>query len=337
MENEDLRVFVTEGYEDMELSTQILIKEALHRGIAVEILDRQENFIQMSKGSRTEFVKQATRTSADSYISALIMENKQVTKRVLANNNIAVPKGDLFYRYEAALTSRLIKEGRSLVVKPNNTNFGKGVSILKHGSRRQEFENALTLAFSYDNAVIVEEFFEGKEYRFLVIGNDVVGVLHRVAANVIGDGVHTIGQLIDIKNADPLRGSGYQRPLEKIRKEPAEIEFLAAAGMGVESIPKQHQMVFLRKNSNISTGGDSLDVTDEVDPSYKSLAVQAAQAVGATICGADIIIEDLTKRRTPDNYSIIELNFNPAIHIHNFPYQGKNRQVEKKILQLLGF
>jgi glutamate--cysteine ligase len=102
-------------------------------------------------------------------------------------------------------------------------------------------------------------------------------------------------------------------------------------------VPHENETVFLRENSNISTGGDSIDYTDEILEQYKTIAVNSAKAVGAKICGADIIIADIKQKPNQKNYSIIELNFNPALHIHDFPYQGKNRHVEKKVLDLLGF
>ena len=94
-------------------------------------------------------------------------------------------------------------------------------------------------------------------------------------------------------------------------------------------------MVFLRENSNISTGGDSIDFTDIIPNRFKEIAIKSSKAIGAKICGVDMVIEDYTDERS--NYGIIELNFNPAIHIHSYPYEGKERNVAKDILNLLGF
>lgn len=223
------------------------------------------------------------------------------------------------------------------VIKPNKTNFGIGITILKKGYSLQEFTDALKIAFGHDSSVIVEEYIPGKEYRFLVIGGRVIGVLHRVPANVAGDGIHSIRQLAALKNKNPLRGRGYKTPLEKISLGKVEKEFLRQQGKDVLSIPQKDERVFLRKNSNISTGGDSIDFTDEVPEEYKEIAVRAAAAAGAEICGADIIISDVKSLPDFKNYAVIELNFNPALHIHSFPFQGKNRYPEKAVLDLLGF
>src|SRR5690606_32529210 len=100
-------------------------------------------------------------------------------------------------------------------------------------------------------------------------------------------------------------------------------------------VPAAGEVVYLRENSNISTGGDSIDYTDEMPSSYKEIAVRAVKAVGAVFCGVDMIIEDIAKDADERNYCIIELNFNPAIHMHCYPYKGKNRRAEERILDLL--
>lgn len=326
-----------EAYRDMELSTRILIKEAEERGLTVEVMDPNDNFIRLQKGNRIEYIKQATRTAADSYIAPLIMENKVVTKLILREQGINVPAGIAVQSTSEALAQYDQFFGKGIVIKPKSTNFGKGVVIFPENHTASEFQKAIEYALQYDGSVLVEEFASGKEYRFLVIGTEVVAVLHRVPANVIGDSIHTIEELVAKKNQDPLRGRGYVTPLEKITLSVIEQDYLKLHGNDTRSIPGPGEQVYLRENSNISTGGDSIDFTDEVSEMYKAIAVRAAQAVGAKICGADIIIQDITATPDASNYSVIELNFNPAIHIHDFPYQGKNRRVEKKVLDLLGF
>ena len=329
--------FQTEGLEDLELSTQLLIREARQRGVEVEILDRVDNFIRLERDRQVEFVKQATRTSKDSYISALIMENKQVTKKLLEAAGIRVPNGKVYHTPESAISDYAELKTASRVVKPNRTNFGIGISILPVDFSLSEFESAMRLAFSHDEIILVEEFVSGDEYRILVIGNEVVGILKRVPANVVGDGHLTIEQLVRLKNEDPMRGTGYRRPLEKLKLGDEEQHYLAIQGLMTTSIPDNSETVYLRENSNISTGGDSVDYTDEISQHYKDIAVKSAEVVGAVICGVDMVIGDRNSPPKPSNYAIIELNFNPALHIHDFPYSGKNRQVEKKVLDLLGF
>ena len=321
----------------MELSTIMLIKAAKNRGIQVEILDPNDNVIRLKKADKIEYVKQATKTALDTYIAPLIMENKEVTKIILADHKINVPAGLMIRSVDEGMGKYRKFQGCDIVVKPNTTNFGLGIVILKEMQCKKTFKDALELAFSYDQAVLIEKFIHGKEYRFLVMGDEVVGILHRVPANVIGDGIHSISDLVAQKNKNPLRGQGYVTPLEKIKLDYPEIEFLSAQKKTIDDVPPKGEMIFLRKNSNISTGGDSIDFTDQIRKEYKDIALLATRAVGAKICGVDMIIKDRDEKPDTRNYGIIELNFNPALHIHNYPYQGKNRHAEEKLLDLLGF
>ncbi|WP_256872275.1 hypothetical protein [Paenibacillus sp. 79R4] len=226
--------------------------------------------------------------------------------------------------------------GRQIVIKPKSTNFGLGITIFTGEFTEEDYRKAFEIAFDYDRTALLEEFMTGKEYRFLVMGDEVVGILHRVPANVIGDGVHTVAQLIHEKNKDPLRGKGYKTPLERIQLGDAEKLFLKGQGKTAEDIPTNGDIVYLRQNSNISTGGDSIDYTDDIPDSYKQLAIRSAKgAVGATFCGVDMMIDAYKDEANDHNYSIIEINFNPVIHIHCYQYKGKNRKADDKILDLL--
>lgn len=325
--------FKLKPYTDMELSTQILLKESIKRGISFSILDRSDNFIELTKGTNTQYIKQATKTSKDQYVSVLIMENKSVTKHILKQNNIIVPEGEEFFDIDSSKESLDNWIGVPLVIKPKSTNFGLGISIFPNGANEEDLIKGLEIAFSEDSTILIEPFIKGKEYRFMVIDDETVAVLHRVSANVTGDGTSTIQQLISYKNVDPLRGKGYKTPLEKIEIDDNMKLFLAQQNLTIESIIPEGKVQYLRENSNISTGGDSIDVTDQVPNEFKEIAVKASQAVGAKICGVDMMIEKSEDEHSP--YAIIELNFNPAIHIHSYPYQGSERNVAVKILELV--
>lgn len=325
------------GYEELELSTQILVKEALLKGLKVEVLDKKENFISISNKSKKEYVKQATKTSLDRYSTALIMENKAITKMVLQENNVSVPNGGIYTEMDKAITDYYKFKDKKIVIKPNNTNFGIGITILNKGFSIEEFTEGLNIAFNNDVTILIEEFFNGDEYRFTIIDGKVAGILQRVPANVLGNGNSKISELIIEKNKNPLRGRGYKKPLEHLKMGEEELFYLKTHGKDFTTVPKKDELVFLRENSNISTGGDSIDFTDLIDQSYKDEAIRAAKAVDAVITGVDMMIENIKAPRTSENSTIIELNFNPAIHIHCYPYKGKNRRLGLKVLEALGF
>ena len=321
------------GYEDLELSTQILMKESVKHGIKVEMIDRSDNFISLEKDNKIEYVKQATKTSKDNYVTVLMMENKTVTKKVLAKHDIRVPMGEEFNSIEEAERNVDKFVNKPIVIKPKSTNFGKGISIFKDGGSREELMEGFNIAFKDDSTVLIEEFIKGKEYRFLVIDDEVAGILHRVPANVTGDGKLSIRELVEIKNQDPLRGKGYVTPLEKIKLDDAAKLFLNNDNKDFDYVPAKDEVVYLRENSNISTGGDSIDYTDLIPQKFKDIAVECAKAVNARVCGVDIMLEDYSSEDS--SYGIIELNFNPAIHIHCFPYKGTERNIAYKVLKLL--
>lgn len=324
-------------YEQLELSTQIIINEAQKRGVEVEVLDWDENFIRLIKANKVEYIKQGTKTSLDNYVVPLIMENKELTKLILRENAINVPDSVTVKNLDDGLLMYSDFENKDIVIKPKSANFGEGVLIIKDLKSKEVYANAIEDAFNYSKDVLIEDYVAGEEYRFLVVTDEVLAVMYRVPANVKGDGIHNIQELVDEKNQDPRRGKGYLTPLEKIEIGPIERHNLNAQNIDVNYVPKQGEVVYLRENSNLSTGGDSIDFTDEVHEEYKQIAIKSAEAVDAKICGVDIIIPDVKAKPDKNNHSIIELNFNPVIYPHNFPYIGQNRHVEKKILDLLKF
>ncbi len=325
------------GFTGMELSTQILLFDAIQRGLTVEILDEADHFLKLRHKNHVEYVKNANMTSKDTYIVPLIMSNKTVTKKILSKAGFKVPQGREYASIATALADfpRFAQQG--IVVKPKSTNYGLGISIFKEGTDLTAFQKALEIAFSEDEAVLVEEFIKGTEYRFFVLNDQVHAILLRIPENVVGDGRHTISELVAIKNQDPLRGPHHRSPLEYLQLGEIETLMLHEQGLTAETIPGNEQTVYLRENSNISTGGDSVYVTDEFDSSYKQIAIEAVKTLGATICGIDLIIPDKQVSATSDSdrYGIIEANFNPAMHMHVYPHIGKGRRLTRKVLELL--
>lgn len=285
-----------EIFEGLELSTLLLIKEAMSQGVDVEVLDQAHSFIKLTKGEHTEYVKQATITRLDTQITHEIMSNKEVTKHFLKEHGFPVPKGGLY-------TSKKIPYLQNSVIKPATANFGLGIFFPEN---EKQFQVAVERAFSHDDSLIVEEYLPGEEYRLLVIDYQIVAVLHRIPANVTGDGVHTVRELAHMKN------DKFPEPL-----------------LTDEVLPKG-KTVRLLKNSNVSTGGDGNDFTDEMPPLHQEMAVNACKALGVAICGVDMIISDLEKPGV-----IIEMNYNPMLSSHAYPFKGSGRAPEKSVLKLL--
>ena len=332
------RFYALTAFDNMELSTQALLFDAIQKGLKIEILDERDQFISLQFGDHLEYVKNGNMTSHDSYISPLIMENKVVTKKVLAKAGFNVPQSIEFTDVKSAVENFPLFENRAVVIKPKSTNFGLGISIFQQGvTDRDDFAKAVEIAFREDKEIMVEDYLLGTEYRFFVLGDQTLAVLLRVPANVIGDGVHTVAELVAAKNDHPLRGDGSRTPLKKIALGDIEQLQLKEQGLTVNSIPAKDQLVQLRANSNISTGGDSIDMTDEMHASYKEIAVGISKAMGAAVCGVDLIIPDLKQPAEPSLHSwgVIEANFNPMMMMHIFPFSGQSRRLTMNVIKML--
>ena len=331
------RPYQLAGFREMELSTQIFMFDAIQKGVQVKVLDESDQFLRLQFQDHVEYVKNANMTSKDSYIVPLIMENKTVTKKVLKEAGFRVPGGAEFSSMEEAVKAYPRFAEQAFVIKPKSTNYGLGITIFKEGASLEDYQAGLAIAFREDSSVLVEEFMPGTEYRFFVIDGEVQAIMLRVPANVIGDGIRTVKELVEEKNSDPLRGTNHRAPLELIQLGELEQLMLKEQGLTIESVPQANQIVYLRENSNISTGGDSIDMTDEFSEAYKKIAVSAVEALGAKISGIDLIIPNKEIDPTTDKkaYGIIEANFNPAMHMHVYPFAGKGRRLTMNVLKLL--
>ena len=329
--------YALKGYEEMELSTQMLLFDAIQKGLHFEILDEQDQFLKLWHKDHVEYVKNGNMTSKDNYVVPLAMANKTVTKKILADAGFPVPAGDEFTSLEQGLAYYPLIKGKQIVVKPKSTNFGLGISIFQEPASLDNYKKALEIAFAEDTAVLVEEFIPGTEYRFFILDGRCEAVLLRVAANVVGDGKHTIRELVAQKNANPLRGRDHRSPLEIIKLGDIEQLMLTQQGYAPDDILPEGKKVNLRRNSNISTGGDSIDVTETMDSSYQELAAAMATSMGAWACGVDLIIPDKTQPASKEkpHCTCIELNFNPSMYMHTYCAEGPGQAITPKILDKL--
>ena len=329
--------YALKGYENMELSTQMLLFDAIQKGVQVEILDESDQFLKLQHKDHIEYVKNGNMTSKDNYIVPLAMANKTVTKKILSAAGFPVPAGAEFSTLEEGIAYYPLIKDKPIVVKPKSTNFGLGISIFQAPANRDSYQKALEIAFSEDSSILVEEFIAGTEYRFFILDGKCEAVLLRLAANVVGDSRHTIRELVAFKNTNPLRGRDHRAPLEMIELGEIELLMLAQQGYKADDVLPQGIQAFLRRNSNISTGGDSIDVTETMHTSYKELATEMATAMGAWVCGVDLIIPDSTlpASKNEPHCTCIELNFNPSMYMHTYCAEGPGQSITPKILAKL--
>lgn len=311
-------------------STTAIIEAARKLEIPVIPLNRG-SLLQIGHGKNSQFI-QATLTPGTSCISADISCDKELTKKLLRFNHIPVPEGGVCKSVDEALN--LAEEiGFPVVIKPVDGNQGKGVSLNITGEK--ELIPAFNAAREFDSDVVVEKFIRGKQYRVLVVKGEVVAVSRRIAANVTGDGSSTIMDLIYQENKNPLRGDDHNRPLSRIKVDEVVKMVLKKQGFSISSVPDPGQTVWLRENDNISTGGQAIDVTDEIHPELKQICGQAAEVVGVEVAGIDLTVEDISLPLSESNATIIEINSAPGIRMHHYPAAGKPRNVAAEILKRL--
>ncbi|AMP00954.1 cyanophycin synthetase [Collimonas arenae] len=220
-----------------------------------------------------------------------------------------------------------------VVLKPRDGNQGKGVAV--NITAREQVMAAFEVASKICSEVIVERYLPGHDFRLLVVGNQLVAAARRDPPQVIGDGVHTIRQLVDQVNSDPLRGEGHATSLTKIRFDAIALATLVGQNYTADSIPQQGVRVVLRNNANLSTGGTATDVTEDVHPELAARAVAAAQMVGLDICGVDVVCNNVHQSLEEQEGGVVEVNAAPGLRMHISPSYGKGRAVGAAIMSTM--
>ncbi|PIR93725.1 hypothetical protein COT97_05155 [Candidatus Falkowbacteria bacterium CG10_big_fil_rev_8_21_14_0_10_39_11] len=320
-------------------STYLLAAEADNRGIKVNIV---ADDAMTSKGVVLELIYRkhkeyivGQRTARTSAVAYWIQQNKQVAKYFFARNGISVSEGDAFnYKQEKEIIKYCKKIGYPVVIKPVMGVQGKSVYLeVRSDKRVREILKALKGKFSN---ILIEKQYHGDEYRLFATKDKFVAATWRIPANVEGDGVHNLQELIKIKNKDPRRGADHAKSLVRIKVDDVVKDYLKGQKKTLKYIPQKGQKVYLRPNSNLSTGGDSIDFTDKIHPKVKQLAVKVINAIpGLAFGGIDFMTKDITKAPVKNNYIIIEVNDSPMISMHHIPYEGKARNAAKAIIDMI--
>jgi cyanophycin synthetase len=310
-------------------STGCIVDAAVARGIPFKRMTRG-SMVQLGWGSRQRRI-QAAETDTTSAIAESIAQDKDLTKAVLHAAGVPVPLGRPVENLEEAW--RFAQEiGLPVVVKPLDGNQGKGVTV--NIVDREHFGIAYNAANKYGQ-VLVEKFLPGQDFRLLVVGDKLVAAARREPPLVVGDGVHTVRQLVEQVNADPRRGEGHATSLTKIRFDDIAVARLKVQGLEPESVPEKGQRVILRNNANLSTGGTATDVTDEVHPEVAARAVAAARMVGLDICGVDVVCESMQRPLEEQSGGIVEVNAAPGLRMHLTPSYGKGRDVGQAVIDYM--
>ncbi|OIN60384.1 cyanophycin synthetase [Arsenicibacter rosenii] len=311
-------------------STRAIVDACTEKNIP-HIRLSHDSYIQLGYGARQKRIR-ATMTSQTSVIAVELACDKAETKRLLDQEGIPVPQGEIVYTPEA-LHDALNRVGFPLVVKPLDGNHGRGVTTCIETA--EEAEQAFHRAQAHSKAVIVEQFIKGNDYRLLVIDYKLQAAALRMPASVTGDGKQTIRELIQQVNDDPRRGDDHENVLTRIGMDDCVMALLRRQHLTLDTVPGPGRVLMLKKTANISTGGTASDVTDIVHPAMVAMAERIARLIGLDICGIDLIAEDITQEPACNALAVIEVNAAPGFRMHTHPSEGKARPVGRAVANML--
>ena len=313
-------------------STGSLVQAAQARNIPWIRLNKY-SLVQFGHGKHQQRI-QATITSQTNHIAVEISCDKEDTHNLLNDLGLPVPQQRMIYGPEQAVkAARSI--GYPVVVKPLNANHGRGVSINLMSAEEVETAFAFAKSQGTSRAVLVESYLTGMDHRMLVVNGELVAVAKRVPGHIVGNGEHTIAELIEVVNSDPRRGVGHEKVLTQLQMDDQAQRLLANAGYTPDSVLAKDEILYLRDTANLSTGGTAIDMTDQVHPDNREMAVRAITAVGLDVGGVDFLTSDITQSYKDIGGGIVEVNAAPGFRMHVAPSEGQPRDVSGKVIDML--
>jgi cyanophycin synthetase len=311
-------------------STASLVRAAEQRGIPWLRLNEQ-SLVQLGHGKYQQRI-QATVTGRTPHIAVELASDKEETNKILASLGLPVPKQELVQSEgQAVRAARRI--GPPVVTKPYNGNHGRGISIRLTSD--EEVAQGYSIAREHSRSVVVESFLEGDDHRLLVVNGELVAATRRTPGHVVGDGQHTVAELIEIVNQDPRRGVGHEKVLTRLELDAQAQKMLDAADLKPDSVPAHGQAVHLRSTANLSTGGTATDVTDIIHPDNREMAERAVRAIGLDVGGVDFLTKNIAESYRKIGGGICEVNAAPGFRMHVSPSEGTPRDVAGPVIDML--
>ncbi|MCH2246395.1 MULTISPECIES: cyanophycin synthetase [Crocosphaera] len=314
-------------------STQTLVTEAEARNIPWMPLSARA-MVQLGYGVHQKRI-QATISDYSGILAVELACDKEATKTILLDAGVPVPRGTTIQFFEELESAIADVGGYPIVIKPLDGNHGRGITIDVNSWEDAEEAYDLASKESKTRSVIVERFYKGSDHRLLVINGKLVAVAERVPASVVGDGQHTIEELIAITNEDPRRGEGHDNVLTKIKVDKTSLAILDKQGLRLETVLDKGEVAYLRATANLSTGGVAIDRTDEIHPQNLWMAERVSKIIGLDIMGIDVVTPDISKPLQEVDGVIVEVNAAPGFRMHVAPSQGLSRNVAAPVMDML--
>ncbi len=313
-------------------STQAILEEAAMRDIPFIRLNEQ-SLVQLGHGVHQQRIR-ATMTSLTSSLGVDIAGDKKLTNRLLASTGVPVPRSEIVRNEDGAVRAAAVI-GYPVAMKPVDGNHGRGVMLNLGDEAAVRAGYLAAQSQSRQGPVVVESYLSGNDYRCLVIGGVLRAVAQRLPAHVDGDGSHTLRQLVDLTNADPRRGIGHEKVLTRIKVDEESLAYAREQGFEMDDVPPQRTRVYLKRTGNMSTGGISIDRTEEIHPDNAEIVELAARVVGLDIAGIDLVCPDVSLPIRETGGGIVEVNAAPGFRMHTHPTEGEPQYVAKPVIDLL--
>lgn len=315
------------------ISLYLIALEGYRRGLTLKFYslssEKQHNKIMYSLSSEEQihyFYESSGDANQDCAYS--ICDDKALTESYLRKHQVPVPKGKVFTK-EATIEEMInysSEIGFPLVAKPTDGSGGRGVfANIKNEKQLEKAVYIIRNKFGYTD-IIIQQLIVGDEIRVYVLEDRVLSAVNRLPANVIGDGVHTINQLIRIKNE--VRKNTPHLFYRPIKYDQEMNRLIEEANYSLDSVLPKNERLYLRKTSNVSTGGDPVDITDQLTESQKKVAIEANRAIpGLVHSGVDMILNTKTKEPV-----VLEVNTKPGIGNHLFPIEGYAKDIPRNLI-----
>ncbi len=311
-------------------STQTILDEAIRRNIPVTRLD--DHSLYMLGYGRNQQLFRATVMGTTNNLAVESVACKWFTKNLLHKSGVSVPKGVIIYD-KKELEEAMEEIPFPWVIKPRDGNHGRGITT--NIRNKETALKAANQAWKISDKIIVEEYIEGADYRFLVINYKLVAVAKRTPASITGDGKLSIRELIWKENKHPNRGSGHENVLTKIQVDYQTKSLVKEGGLSLDDILPHGKELLLKRTANLSTGGTSTDVTDSVHPYNVFLAERIVRLFQLDVCGIDIMAKDVEQPIKKGIGAVIEVNAGPGFRMHTHPSKGTARNVAKPVIDML--
>ncbi|HJT63319.1 MAG TPA: cyanophycin synthetase [Candidatus Limnocylindria bacterium] len=313
-------------------STQAILDEAALRDIPWIRLN-EASLVQLGHGVHQKRIR-ATMTSQTAALGVDIAQDKKLTNRLLAATGVPVPRAEVVRgANEAVVAATRIRY--PVAMKPLDGNHGRGVMLNLVDEAAVRAAYPIARAESRFGGVVVESFLVGNDYRCLVVGGQLRAVAQRVPAHVDGDGKQTVAELVAMTNADPRRGIGHEKVLTRIAIDEEAESYAVEQGFALDAVPPKGTRIYLKRTGNMSTGGISIDRTEEIHPENQEIAEQAAKVIGLDIAGIDFICPDISVPVRETGGGIVEVNAAPGFRMHTNPTEGEPQYVAKPVIDML--